>query len=51
MMEKIYRYVEHTPVHILSVVHINRGDGKKDPSKGFEITPSHIRNSSGVPLS
>lgn len=48
LMEKIYRYVEHTPIHILSVVHINRGDGKKDPSKGFEITPSHIRNSSGV---
>jgi twinkle protein len=48
LMEKVYRYVENTPVHIISVVHLNRGDGKKDPSKGAEITPNFIRSSGGV---
>ena len=48
LMEKIYRYVEHTPVHILSVVHISRGDPKKDPSMGADITPNHLRGSNGI---
>lgn len=48
LMEKIYRYVEHTPVHILSIVHLNRGDARQDPAKGAEITNNHLRGSQGL---
>lgn len=48
LLEKIYRFVEHTPVHILSVVHINRGDSKRDVSKGAEITPNLLRGSQSI---
>ena len=49
LMEAVYRFCEHHAVHVLSVVHLNRGPaGSKDITRGGEITPRHLLGSSGL---
>jgi twinkle protein len=47
LMEKIYQFCEHNPVHVLSVVHLNR-DSKRDFTRGAEITANNLRGSAGL---
>lgn len=47
LMEQIYRFCETHPIHIISVVHLNR-DSKKDFSRGAEITANNLRGSAGL---
>ena len=49
LMEAIYKFCEHNPIHIVSVVHLNKGpSGSRDVTRGGEITPKHLLGSSGL---
>ena len=48
LMTQIYLYVEHNDLHVISVIHINKGNSGLCPKKGGEITSAMLLGSSGV---
>ncbi len=47
LMEQIYRFCETHPVHVISIVHLNRS-GKANFERGAEITSGNLRGSAGL---
>lgn len=47
LMERIYTFCENNPVHVISIVHLNR-NSKANFERGAEITSNSLRGSSGL---
>lgn len=47
LMEMIYQFCENNPVHVISVVHLNR-NSKHNFERGAEISSNNLRGSSGL---
>lgn len=47
LMEQIYTFCETHPVHVLSIVHLNRA-GKLNFERGAEISSNNLRGSAGL---
>lgn len=47
LMEMIYQFCENNPVHIISVVHLNR-NSKHNFERGAEISSNNLRGSAGL---
>lgn len=47
LMEMIYQFCETNPIHVISVVHLNR-NSKHNFERGAEISSNNLRGSSGL---
>ena len=48
LLEEMYKFTEMHDVHLLSVIHLNRGGGNNQFARGAEISENNIRGSAGV---
>lgn len=48
LLEEMYKFTELHDVHLLSVIHLNRGGANNQFARGAEISENNIRGSAGV---